>query len=228
MKGKWIRLIPGLFAILLLISCGAQQQPQQQTQSYKDTKTIVLDVLKSKEAEKVIQETSQKNMDKTTKLLSSGDGQQIQTAVKDVLTTNEAGVKMLQQTMSDPRFAGDFAKALQANMKQMQKDLLKDPEYQKSMVELMGSPDYERIVLEAMKSPAYRQQMMNVMKESLQSPLYKDELINMFQAAIKQQMAAPQPEPKQEGKKAKGKKGKGQNKDKQAEQEKQSQTQQSS
>lgn len=228
MKGKWIRLIPGLFAILLLISCGSEQQPSQATQSYKDTKTIVLDVLKSKEAEKAIQDASQKKMDQTAKLLSSGEGQQIQVAVKDMLTTNDAGVKMLEKTMSDPRFAGDFAKALQTNMKQMHKDLLKDPEYQKAMIEVMGSSDYEKIVLEAMKSPAYRQQMMNVMKESLQSPLYKDELINMFQAAIKQQMAAPQPEAQQEGKKGKGKKGKDQKQDQKKEQGQQDQKQQSS
>jgi spore germination protein D len=187
MKAKRIWLIPALLPILMLISCGSEQQPVQQ-QSYKDTKTMVLDVLKTEEAEKAILASAAKNQDKTIKLLSTGEGQQIQMAVKELLTTENHGVKMLEATMTDPKFAGAFAKAAQSNLKQIEKDLLKDPEYQKSLFEAFNNPDFQKIILETMKSQKYRQQMLEVVRESLQSPLFKAELITMFQKAVAEEM----------------------------------------
>lgn len=180
-------LIPALLPVLLLVSCGSEQQASQQ-QSYKDIKSMVLDVLKTEEAEKAILSTAAKNQDKTIKLLATGEGQQIQLAVKELLTTEDHGLKMLQATMTDPKFAGDFAKAAQKNLKQIEKDLLKDPEYQKSMFEAFNNPDFQKIILETMKSQKYRQQMLEVVRESLQSPLFKAELINMFQKAVSEEM----------------------------------------
>lgn len=187
MSAKKLLLIPALLPLLLLISCGSEQQSSQQ-QSYKDTKSMVLDVLKTEEAEKTIQQSVSKNQDKTTKLLSTGEGQQIQLAVKDLLTTQEQGVKILEKTMSDPKFAGDFAKAAQKNLKQIEKDLLKDPEYQKNLFEAFNNPDFQKIILETMKSQKYRQQMQDVVRESLQSPLFKAELISMFQKAVSEEL----------------------------------------
>lgn len=186
MTAKSMRLIPALVPIFLLLSCGSEQSSPQQ-QGYKDTKTMVLDVLKTDEAQKAIQDASMKNKDKTMKLLSTGEGQQIQLAVKDILTTEGQGAKLLEQTMTDPKFAGEFAKASQKNYKQMQKDLLKDPEYQKTMFDALNNPDFQKIVLETMKGQQYRQQMMDVIRESLQSPLFKAELIQMFQKAIQEE-----------------------------------------
>jgi spore germination protein D len=186
MTANRLRLIPALVPLLLLMSCGSeQQQPQQQ--SYKDTKSMVLDVLKTEEAAKAIQKASTLS-NNTLQLLSTGEGQQIQLAVKDLLTTENHGVKMLEKTMTDPKFAGDFAKASQKTLKQIQKDLLKDPEYQKNLFEALDNPDYQKIVLETMKSQKYRQQMQEVLRETLQSPLFKAELITMFQRAVQEEM----------------------------------------
>lgn len=188
MKAKSLRFIPALVPLMFLIACGSEQQAQPQQQSYKDTKTMVLDVLKTDEAMKAIQEASSKSQDKTTKLLATGEGQNIQMAVKDLLTTENHGIKMLETTMTDPKFAGNFVKASEKTLKQMQKDLMKDPEYQKALFEAFDTPDFQRLVLEAMRSQKYRQQMMDVIRESLQSPLYKAQLIEMFQRAVKEEL----------------------------------------
>lgn len=187
MTAKRIWLIPALLPIWLLISCGSEQ-PAAQQQSYKDTKTMVLDVLKTEEAEKAILASAAKNQNKTIQLLSTGEGQQIQVAVKELLTTGNQGVKMLEATMTDPKFAGAFAKAAQSSLKQMEKDLLKDPEYQKNLFEAFNNPDFQKIILETMKSQKYRQQMQEIVRECLQSPLYKAELIAMFQKAVSEEM----------------------------------------
>lgn len=188
MTANRLRFIPALVPLFLLMSCGSEQQAQPQQQSYKDTKTMVLDVLKTEDAAKAIQEASTKSKDKTLQLLSTGEGQQIQLAVKDLLTTENHGVKMLEKTMTDPKFAGDFAKAAEKNIKQIQKDLLKDPDYQKSLIETMNNPDYQKIIMETMKNQKYRQQMKEVVIESLQSPIFKAELIGMFQRAVQEEM----------------------------------------
>lgn len=210
MKAKRLLLIPALVPLMLLISCGSEQQAQPQQQSYKDTKTMVLDVLKTEDAMKAIQEASSKSQDKTTKLLATGEGQNIQMAVKDLLTTENHGVKMLEKTMTDPKFAGSFVKASEKTLKQMQKDLMKDPEYQKALFEAFDTPDFQRLVLEAMRSPKYRQQMMDVIRESLQSPLYKAQLIEMFQRAVKEELKPKEDETlllSEEGGKKEEKKG---------------------
>lgn len=187
MTAKRMLLIPALLPVLLLISCGSEQQQSSQPQSYKDMKAMVLDVLKTEDAQKAMS-TAAKNQDKTLQLLSTGEGQQIQLAVKELLTTENHGLKMLEATMTDPKFAGEFAKAAQKNLKQIEKDLLKDPEYQKNLFEALNNPDYQKIILETMKSQKYRQQMQEVVRESLQSPLFKAELIAMFQKAVAEEM----------------------------------------
>lgn len=188
---KWLRLIPVLAISMLLISCGSGGEGKQQQQSYKDTKSMVIDVLKTEDAQKAIQDAIKKNQDSTAKLLSTGEGQQIQIAVKDVLTDpNHA--KLIEKTMMDPKFAGDFAKAIQKSNKQLQKDLLKDPEYQKTMLEIMSTPDYQKMVMSVMKSPQYRQQVMTMMQEALQNPLYKTELMALFQKVAQEQMKPQQ------------------------------------
>jgi spore germination protein D len=192
--------------LLLMASCGGSSG-QSSSQSYKDTKSIVLDVLKSDDAQDAIQKASTKNQDKTMKLMATGEGKQMQMAVKEILTGSD-GAKLLEKTMTDPKFAGDFAKAIQQNNKQLQKDLVKDPEYQKSLLDLMHHPDYQAIVLNSMKGPEYRLMMMNIVKESLQSPMFRAQMVQLMAKAIEEQ-TKPKPPGQIKGQEAKGQKGKG-------------------
>ncbi|WP_040953093.1 spore germination lipoprotein GerD [Gorillibacterium massiliense] len=174
-------------ALLLTTSCGMSGGSSGSSgQSYKDTKTIVLDVLKSEEAQDTIKTAINKGMDKTTKLLSTGEGIQMQVAVKEILTGSD-GSKLIEKTMKDPKFASDFAKALSKDNEKLQKQLIKDPEYQKSMLDLMKSGQYQAVVLNAMKGPEYRLMVMDLMKESLQSPLFRSQLMELMSKAVEEQ-----------------------------------------
>jgi len=197
-KWPWFTLIAALS--LLLTSCGTDNSAssgQSQGMNYKETKTMVLDILKSEDGKKAISLVNRSilNGDVGTngiagqsqiKLLSSNESLQLQMAVKDVLTAQENN-KFLQDMMKDPKFAGDFAKAIQKDTKQMFKELLKDPEYQKNMVDVMKNPDYEKLVLDTMKTAAYRQQMMTVMQDAIQSPLFRAQMVDLLKAAIELQ-----------------------------------------
>jgi spore germination protein D len=72
MKVTRLRIVPIFLTIFLLISCGSNKQQSsqgQQSQGYKDTKTMVIDVLKTTEGQKAIQEAGKSNQDPTMKLL---------------------------------------------------------------------------------------------------------------------------------------------------------------
>ncbi len=184
MKTKWIRAVPAVLLCSLVIACGSDQQ-QQQVQSYKDTKSIVIDVLKSEDAQKTIQEALNKNKDKTAQLLSTNEGVQMQMAVKQVLT-DPNNAKFIEKTMTDPRFAGEFAKAIEKQNKQIYKDLLKDPTYQKSMMEAMNTPDFDQIMFTLMKQPKYKQMMANAVTDTMQSPLFKLQVMDILKKVVEE------------------------------------------
>ncbi|WP_349254188.1 spore germination lipoprotein GerD [Paenibacillus sp. RC67] len=208
MMKRWLRPVAFLLIIWVLTSCGSDKQASQsQSGGYKDTKTMVLDILKTEDGKKAIMTAlsggsgggsgGSSQSEGQMKLLSAGDSQQIQLAVKDVLT-DTSNNKFLQSVMTDPKFAGQFAKAIQKDTKQLQKDLMKDPDYQKSLMDAMKNPDFEKMLMDAMKGPQYRQQMKTVMQESLQSPLFRLELMNLMKKALEEE-SQPQSKGQQQG-----------------------------
>jgi spore germination protein D len=181
---KMYRIAPITCVILLLTACGSDSQSGGM-QNYKDTKSMVLDILESEEAKKAIQKASaqQSSGGGGIKLLSTPEGKQIQIAVKDVLT-DPSYPKHLEKMMTDPKFAGEFAKAVTKENKQLHKDLMKDPEYQTMLVEVMKNPEFENILLDTLKGTAYRKQSMMVFQESLKNPLFKIELMGLMKKVM--------------------------------------------
>ncbi|CAK4823494.1 unnamed protein product [Aphanomyces euteiches] len=161
---------------------------------------MVIDVLKTSEGQKAIMDAGKESSDKSIKLLATGEGQQIQIAVKEILT-QDTGKKMLEKTMTDPKFAGQFAEAIQGNIKQIQLDLMKDPQYQKTMLEVMNNPEFQKIITTTMKNTVYRQQIMNVIQESMQSPLFKMQLMELFKKVVEEGVT-PKTESAQSGDKS--------------------------
>ncbi|WP_426449923.1 spore germination lipoprotein GerD [Paenibacillus sp. S-38] len=187
----WKRIMPAVMIVGFLAACGSEPQQQQASGSnsntYKDTKSMVLDILKTEDGRKAIQEATVQNTSKLS-VLSAGDTQQLQLAVKDVLVDTD-NTKFLQTMISDPKFAGQFAKAIQKETKQLQKDLLKDPEYQKQMMDAMKSPEFEGMLLDTMKSTPYRTQTKTVIQESLQSPLFRLEMMELMKKVLQEESA---------------------------------------
>jgi len=183
MNDKRFRALAFVSALLLLPACGEQTG---QMQGYKETKSMVLDILQSEDGKKAIREAQKKAAEEDgMSMLSSGDTQQLQMTVKQVLT--DTNHNMLKTMMTDPKFAGDFAKAIKEEHKQLQKDLMKDPEYQQQFIQLMKNPEFETLLMDAMKSTAYRQQTMSIIQEAFQSPLFRAELIQLFKKAIEEE-----------------------------------------
>ncbi|CAG7647297.1 Spore germination protein GerD [Paenibacillus solanacearum] len=188
MNKRWPRFVPVILIVGVLTACGSDTQAASSGNSgsnYKDTKSMVLDILKTEDGRRAIQEAT---IQQNTKLqaLSAGDTQMLQLAVKDVLVDTQS-TQFLQKMITDPKFAGQFAKAIQQDTKQIQKDLMKDPEYQKQLLNAMKSPDFETMLLDTMKSTPYRAQTKAVIQESLQSPLFRLELMELMKKVLQEE-----------------------------------------
>lgn len=167
-----------LFSFILLISGCAPMENQGQggKPDYKETKTMVLDILRTEDGKKAIQEVLGQEETKQELLLSEPF---VQKTIQETLLDPENKKKM-QTLMADPKFRKEYAKQLEDENKKLIKDLMKDPEYRRSMMEVLRDPEMEKQFLEVTKSNEFRQQTMSVMKEALESPYFRLELLELL------------------------------------------------
>ncbi|CAM3973127.1 spore germination lipoprotein GerD [Cohnella lubricantis] len=192
MRYRWPWLGAMLGLAVTLTSCGAETSSSGGEQmSYKDVKSMVIDILGSSEAQEALDKASSAKYGATSlhmQALTPADQEQVRTAVKDVLTSPEYD-KILRGIMTDPKFAGEFAKAVSKDNKQLQKDLMKDPTYQKELIGVLKSKDMQTVMFEAMKSTEYRTQMMSAVQEAVQNPIFKLEIMKMLESVVKEQLS---------------------------------------
>ncbi|ANE46818.1 spore gernimation protein [Paenibacillus swuensis] len=176
--------------IILSTGCGPGSQESGESQvNYKEVKDMVVDILKTEEGKKAIEEaqSGETGTGMHANMLTSTDNAQISLAVKEVLTSPEYE-KKIEEMMKDPKFAGDFAKTVMKGNKQLHKDLMKDPQYQKSITDLMKDPEIEKMFLDLMKGTQYRKQTMAIMQESFQSPLFRMEVLELLDKVVEKQL----------------------------------------
>lgn len=207
--------------ILPLSACGSEQSssaPQQG--SYKETKSMVLDILKTEEGRKAIMESLTTTSGTTSSgteseasteseeggesgesggksssggtlgikmLLPSQTYNDVRLAVKETMTAPEYK-KEIEKIMTDPQFAGDFAKVVNSQSKELHMQLIKDPDYQKSITDIMKSPEVAKMFLDLTKTADYRKQTMTIMQEAMQNPLFKMEVMDLLKTVVQEQL----------------------------------------
>lgn len=159
---------------------------------------MVIDILKTEDAQAALQESSMKMAGTTglqaSSLLTAQDQEQLKLAVKEVLVSPDYD-KVIKKLMIDPRFAGEFATAVNKQNKQIHKDLLKDPSYQQDLITVMKNPEMDKMILQVLQSTQYRKQVLSIVQEGLQSPLVKLELLELMRKAVQEEL---QPSPNQQ------------------------------
>jgi len=179
------------FALLALTGCGAEPSGgggSSEAMSYKDMKSMVIDILKTEDAQKALQESASASASGGGIMaLSVQDQEHVRLAVKDVLVS-PGYETVIERLMTDPKFAGEFAKAVNKQNKQIHKDLLKDPTYQKDLATVFKGQEFEKTILDIMKGSEYRKQVSSIMKETLESPLVKLELYELLQKAVHEEL----------------------------------------
>ncbi|MEC0093952.1 spore germination lipoprotein GerD [Paenibacillus macquariensis] len=185
-----IRII-GLVCVLVtaLTACGSEQSSSSSQMGYKEMKSMVVDILKSDEGKKAVEEAINGGESGAMgmKMLSSASSEEIRTAVKDTITAPEYD-KKLEKIMTDPKFAGDFAKAISSQSKELHQQLIKDPTYQKSVTDIMKSPEVTKMFLDLTKSSDFRKQTMTIMTEAMQNPLFKMEVLGLLKSVVQSEL----------------------------------------
>jgi spore germination protein D len=182
---------------LLLVSCGQESSGSSSgggQVSYNEVKTMVVDILGSDVALKAMEKASTAQYGSSTLLTKSmtpADQAQVRIAVKDVLTAPEYSA-VLGKIMLDPKFAGEFAKAVSKDNKQIHKDLMKDPSYQKDLVDMFKTPEMTKILSDSMKTADVRKVIMSSVTESMNNPLFKLEIMKLLQSVVKDELT-PKP-----------------------------------
>jgi spore germination protein D len=186
---------------------GQQGRAEEEKPDYNETKSMVLDILHSKEGKDTLRDMVKDPVFKSTMLINEQD---ISTALIKTFNDEKNQRHFIDIQMKDPKFAAAVVKASKKEHEMILKQLIKDPDYQQSMLTLMKSPDYQNMTIALMQSPEYRQYMMKVMAESLQNPEFRLMFIDVVKDAIRSGAGVSKmgAEDKEGGKKPGGQEGK--------------------
>ncbi|WP_018131491.1 spore germination lipoprotein GerD [Effusibacillus pohliae] len=222
-RSRYIAILALAFLVSGLTSCssgGGQSSPQKP--EYNQTKAMMLDILHSKEGIDTLKDIVKEPTFKQSIVITDHD---MTTAIVKTLNDEKTQKRILEAQMKDPQFAATMVKTAKKEHETMLKQLMKDPEYQQSMLALMKSPDYQQMMLSVMQSPQYRQQVMKMMAESLQNPEFKLVFMDVVKEAIRsgagvsKMGAEEQGQKKEEGRTKKKEQEGGQDKEKEKEKE---------
>ncbi len=201
MQTRLLRICVVFGMVTALAACGPESSGNSGGQvSYKEVKSMVIDILGSEEAQKALEKASTAQYGESTlqmKSMTPQDQEQVRIAVKDVLTS-PGYTTVLEKLMKDPKFAGEFAKAVSKDNKQIHKDLLKDPGYQQEMTDMFKTPEMQKIITDSMKSSDVRKLVNSAVTESMQNPLFKLEIMKLLQSVVKEELT-PETEKKKSG-----------------------------
>lgn len=172
------RISPLLLVLLLFLinGCAPADQGNGQSTDYEGTKKLVVDILKTDEGKKAIEDVLNDEKIKAKLIM---DETVVKDTVKGALTSKEAE-DFWKKQFEDPKFAETFAKSMQKEHEKLMKGLMKDPDYQAAMIDILKNPEMEKQITDAMKTQKYREQMKTVMIETMGSPLFKAKMQDLL------------------------------------------------
>lgn len=166
LKGKKLLLLT--FLIVALSGCTGTEESGGEL-DYEQTKKMVVDILKTDDGKKAIQEVmaDEKMQEKLVM------DQKVVTDTIEKTLTSEKGADFWKKNFEDPKFAESIAKSMKKENETLLKDLMKDPEYRGMMIEVLKDPELEKELTTILKSKEYREHVQKVVTETFESPLFK-------------------------------------------------------
>src|SRR3954451_1085255 len=165
---KKISLLISLLALFLITGC-VQQEARGNELEYEETKKMVVDILKSDDGKKAIQEIMSDEKLRQELVMD----QAVVTDTIQTTLTSEKGAEFWKKNFEDPKFAESVAKSMQKENEQLLKNLMNDPEYREKMIEVLRDPEIQKDVTTVLKSNEYRDHLKQVVTETIESPLYQ-------------------------------------------------------
>ncbi|MCL6587376.1 MAG: spore gernimation protein GerD [Anoxybacillus sp.] len=165
-----------LLLIFVMLSSCAPQESSPAPPDYDQIKKMVVDILKTDEGKKAIQDVMTEDKVKQQLIM---DQTVVKQTIEQVLTSKK-GMEFWKKAFEDPKFAESFAKSLKTEQEKTIKALMKDPEYQGMMMDILKSPEMEKASLTVLKSKEFRGHLQKVMTETFDSPLFKAKIQDLL------------------------------------------------
>lgn len=187
------------FIVILFLSmaimnaCG--QAGTEASADYEETKKMVIDILKTDDGKKALQEVLSDDSMKEKVIMD----QQIVTETIQTTLTSDEGTKIWKKSFEDPKFVESVAKSMKEEHAKLLKSLMKDPEYKAMMLEVLKDPEMEKEVTDILKSKEYREHLKKVMTETFESPLFQAKIQDILLKAAAEMDEKSREEKKKEG-----------------------------
>lgn len=174
MKAK--QLLTLLLIIVFLTSCSSNDTSGASQMDYNQTKKMVVDILKTDDGKKAIQDVMSDEKMKEKLVM---DQKVVTDTIEKTLTSDKA-TEFWKNTFSDPKFAQGIAKNMRAENEKLLKALMNDPEYRTMMIQVFKEPEIQKDLADALKSKDYREHLQSVIAETMASPLFKVKMEEML------------------------------------------------
>lgn len=178
MKPRTVLLLISLCASLTACSGEASTGGQA---DYNQTKKMVIDILKTDEGKKALQDVITSDGMKKNLVI---DKAYMKEAIEQTLTSDK-GKAFWRETMQDPKFAAAVADSMKTENKALLKSLMKDPDYQAMMIDILKDPAYEKEVQTMLKSKEMRKTMQEVVIDTFNDPAFKAKMEDSLLKAAK-------------------------------------------
>jgi spore germination protein D len=167
MKAKSMLLL--LLVMVFLNSCSSSDTGGSGQVDYEQTKKMVVDILKTDDGKKAIQDVMSDDKMKQKLVM---DQKVVSDTIQQTLTTDKAS-EFWKKTFSDPKFAEGVAKNMKSENEKLLKQLMNDPEYRDMMIQVFKEPEIKKEMADSLKSKEYRDNLQKVITETIESPLFK-------------------------------------------------------
>ncbi|MGM7724758.1 spore germination lipoprotein GerD [Metabacillus sp. Hm71] len=168
MKRYSLLMIIAMLIFTVISGCAPREESVGQV-DYEETKKMVVDILKTDDGKKALQEVMKDEEMKQVLIMD----QKVVTDTIEKTLTSDKGAEFWKKVFEDPKFVETFAKSLQEEHEKVIKGLMTDPEYQKLLIDVFQDPELEKSVLTTLKGQEFRKHLQDVIMETLNSPLYK-------------------------------------------------------
>ncbi|KRG14799.1 spore gernimation protein GerD [Virgibacillus soli] len=160
-----------MLSVFMLASCGGADVGNEKL-DYDQTKKMIVDILKTDDGKKAIQEIIS-DEDIKQQLIMNEDV--VKNSIEQALTSEKAE-DFWKKSFQDPKFAEAMAKSLKTEHENLLKNLMKDPQYQQLFIDILKDPELQKEYATVVKSKEFREHLQKVISETLESPLYKAQI----------------------------------------------------
>jgi spore germination protein D len=184
---KTIRALLLLVIIAGLTSCSSSDTSGGGQLDYDQTKKMVVDILKTDDGKKAIQDVMTDPKIKEKLIM---DQKVVSDTIQQTLTSDKA-TEFWKKTFSDSKFAQSVAKNMKTENESLLKALMNDPEYRNMMTEVFKEPEIQKEMTDALKSKDYRAHLQTVISDTMESPLFKAKIEDILLKAASEMNKKP-------------------------------------